>query len=181
MNTPTDPGVPPVPHPAGDLAVWAGTWVGTGRGAYPTIEPFTYREEIVLEPSAKGFLRYESRTWAETGPQPAGTPLHTEAGYWRPVGDRGVELVIAIPTGHVELDVGSIVPMPDGTSRLEAASTAVCTSPTAKPVDALVRRYELDPDRAVLRYVIDMAAVGVPMTRHLEAELTRAARPAGSR
>jgi hypothetical protein len=159
--------------PAGDLAAWAGTWVGTGRGTYPTIEPFTYREELVLARTPKPFLRYESRTWAETGPQARGVPLHTETGWWRWVGAGAVELVIAIPTGHLELGVGTLRRAPEGWWRLESASTTVVSSPTAKRVDALVHRFELDPGAGALRYTLDMAAVGVGMTRHLTAELRR--------
>ncbi len=168
----SDPTPTPDGAPAGDLAAWAGTWSGTGRGTYPTIEPFTYREELVLALTPKPFLRYESRTWAETGPQAPGTPLHSETGWWRWVGDGTVELVIAIPTGHLELGVGTLQRAPGGW-RLEAASATVVNSPTAKQVDALVRRFELDPGAGVLRYTLDMAAVGVETTRHLTAQLRR--------
>lgn len=47
--------------PLGDLAAFAGRWVGGGAGHYPTIDDFAYDEEIELAPSGKPFLFYRSR------------------------------------------------------------------------------------------------------------------------
>src|SRR5699024_12596663 len=81
-----------VPEP---LAAWAGTWTGTGRGFYPTIEDFDYEEEITLVPTGRPFLLYTSRTWT-----PGRTrPMHTETGYLRVTNDGAVELLLTPPTG----------------------------------------------------------------------------------
>lgn len=140
-----------------------GTWVGEGRGEYPTIDPFGYREEVTFTHPGKPFLVYGQRTWALDD----GRPLHVETGYWRVVRDgAGVELVLAHPTGVVEVQEGTV----RGRS-VRLRSTTVAATATAKRVDALERDIDVDGD--TLTYAIRMAAVGVPLTHHLAATLHR--------
>jgi hypothetical protein len=47
----------------------------------------------------------------------------------------------------------------------------VARTSTAKDVEGLTRHVDVDGD--VLRYSLDMAAVGQPLTQHLRAELHR--------
>jgi hypothetical protein len=145
------------------LAMLLGTWSGEGHGEYPTIEPFDYRETVTFEHVGKPFLAYRQRTTRV----PDGLPLHAESGYWRsPVPGR-VELVIAHPFGAVEVAEGIV----EG-GRIDVCSTAVATTSTAKEVTVIERTFQLDDD--VLHYTVRMAAVGVPLTHHLEATLRRA-------
>jgi hypothetical protein len=144
------------------LAFLLGTWRGTGRGDYPTIDAFEYREEVVFASvPTKPFVTYAQRTT-----DPGGAPLHAEAGYLRSPTEATAELVIAQPTGVAEVHVGTL----DGTT-LDLASTGVLLTPTAKEVRAVARRLEVSGD--VLRYELDMAAVGQDLQFHLEAELTK--------
>jgi hypothetical protein len=157
------PTSPPL-HPAcAGLAGLLGTWRGEGHGDYETIEPFDYLEEVVLGHVGKPFLSYQQRT-RRAG---TGEPLHSEAGYLRAVGDSDVELVVAQPSGIVEIHVGRL---DDGVLRLH--QHAVLTTPTAKEVSAVTRTFWLEGDE--LRYEVHMAAVGRPEQLHLEASLRRA-------
>jgi hypothetical protein len=150
-------------HPdAAVLQFFLGTWVGEGVGHYPTIASFGYGEEVRFWHVGKPFLAYSQRTWALDD----GRPLHSEAGYWRPKGDGVVELVLALPTGHVEIEEGTV----DGTT-VCLASRLVGATTTAKAVTAVTRSFEVDGD--TLRYVVSMAAVGEPLQEHLTAQLRR--------
>lgn len=141
-----------------------GTWRGDGAGEYPTIEDFTYTDEVVFTDVGKPFLHYVQRSWS-----PDGTPMHTETGYLRIPVVGTAEMILAQPMGQTELAEGTVVAEAD---RLVLELTArVSSSATAKQVDATTRRYELTGDRLVTSFA--MAAVGVPMTHHLSSELRR--------
>lgn len=146
------------------IAFLLGTWSGEGTGTYPTIAGFGYGEEIRFWEVGKPFLAYTQRTWSLAEPT---TPMHSEAGYWRPQPGGRLEVVLAHPTGIAEVQEGTVA---DGT--IELVATGLARTSTAKPVEALTRRFQLtEPD--VLRYEIGMAAAGQPLQIHLRAELRR--------
>ena len=141
-----------------------GTWRGQGAGEYPTIESFTYAEELTFKDVGKPFLLYQQLTWS-----PSGVPMHTETGFLRAPGPEAIEFIIAQPTGQTELAEGTYTTTDGGFElRLEAR---IMNSATAKIVDATQRRIAVADNQ--LTYDFAMAAVGVPMTHHLAASLTR--------
>ncbi|MEO8695059.1 MAG: FABP family protein [Acidimicrobiales bacterium] len=156
----------PALHPLCEpLRPLLGTWRGTGHGEYPTIESFDYTEEITFSHAGKPFVAYVQRTSLAS----TGMPSHAESGYLRAVGDDAYEFVITMPSGIVEID-RAVVTQGSALS-VDVTSLEVHRTPSAKSVTEVVRRITVDG--AVLRYDLSMAAVGVPLTHHLRAELRR--------
>jgi hypothetical protein len=160
------PGAAALHSDVAPLSFLLGRWAGEGEGFYPTIEPFSFGEEITLSHVGKPFLAYAQRTWSLDD----GRPLHAETGYWRCPTPTHVELVVAHPTGVVEVSEG-----PLATTAIVLTSTTVARTGSAKDLTAVVRRIAVDHDR--LSYELDMAAVGVALTPHLRAVLRRVAGP----
>ncbi len=148
------------------LAGLIGSWAGEGEGSYPTIEPFRYREEVVFGHAGKPFLAYRQAT-VNLG---TGLPAHAEAGYLRAVGPGRVELVLAHPTGIVELAEGEVLAQA-GSVSVHLLTTTVPRTATAKEVTSVERRIQVEGD--TLRYQVSMGAVGQPHQHHLAAELHR--------
>jgi hypothetical protein len=144
------------------LSFLVGTWRGSGKGRYPSIDDFTYEEETRFWHSGKPFLFYMQRTWTPR----SGDPLHTEMGYWRPKGDGDIEVVLAHSLGIAETDQGTIAGR-----KIALESTSLVNTPTAKEIAGLGRVFEEKDD--VLHYELRMAFEDKELQPHLEAELKR--------
>ena len=159
-------------HPDVDvLAPLLGTWTGSGTGEYPTIETFTYDETVTFGHVGKPFLAYAQRTRATDD----GRPLHAETGYWRVPQPSLAEIVMAHPTGVVEVLEGFVAPNHPGSDTLviDVRSTNVVATASAKEVTRTERTFEITGD--TMRYTVRMAAVGLPLQHHLAATLHRVA------
>ena len=139
-----------------------GTWQGTGTGVYPTIEDFSYAEEVSFTHVGKPFVAYAQKTKDAV----TGLPLHAEAGFLRPQGDGRIELVLAQPSGITELLEGAV----EGRD-IQLASTAVVGTASAKSVTATERRFWVDGE--VLHSSVAMAAVGLELQHHVVSEMYR--------
>ncbi|HEX7246766.1 MAG TPA: FABP family protein [Actinomycetota bacterium] len=150
------------------LSCLLGTWRGTGRGDYPTIDAFGYGEEMTFEHVGDGFLLSSQQSWLAHD----GSPLHFERGFWRPgSAAHEVEVTLAHPLGLTEVAEGRIEVDGSATTTIDLVSVEVGRTRTGMDVVALERRYRVG--RAVLRYEIDMRTGATPMTRHLTGELRR--------
>ncbi|MGC8512899.1 MAG: FABP family protein [Acidimicrobiales bacterium] len=157
----------------GALGALIGEWSGRGHGSYPTTEDFDYEETISFASTGKAFLVYNQKTVDARD----GRPLHAEAGYLRSLGDGRVEMVIAQPTGVVEVDEGVVVHNGE-IVEVKVASSSVAFSSTAKAVDAVKRTLRLED--GILSTTLAMAAVGVPLTHHLASQLRQSGQTAGN-
>ena len=148
------------------LAFLDGRWVGRGEGSYPTIAPFHYEQELTVTCDGRPFLQSASRTWVLDAGGARVRPAATELAFWRPAGESGVELVLALPTGITEVYAGTV-----NRARIELRTVSVGRAPTAKEVTAGRRTYALEDSTLLVEH--DMAAVGQALTRHLTARLQR--------
>lgn len=153
------------------LAWLLGTWHGNGRGEYPTIEPFSFEQDVVFAHDTRPFIHYFSRAWITDDDGNRLRPGALETGFLRPAGtaDGGginIELVLSHATGFAEIWYGTAVG-----PRLELATDIVARTQTAKEYTAGQRMYGLV--EGDLMYAYDMAAEGQPLQSHLWGQLKR--------
>jgi hypothetical protein len=149
------------------LAFLIGEWAGVGLGQYPTIEDFRFGQEVVFDYTpGKPFLDYESRSWLIDEQGEKIRPLAREHGYWRPQPEGRLELVLAHPTGIVEIWVGETE-----NAKIELHTDAVARTASSKEYSAGHRLYGLV--KGDLYWTFDMAAMGQGMQNHLAAQLKR--------
>jgi len=149
------------------LSFLVGTWRGLGVVGYPTIEEQHYEQEIVFTHDGRPFLEYSSRAWILDADGNRAKASARETGWWRPGKEpRDVEVLLAHPTGIVEVYVGEVV-----FNKVELQTDLVARTETAKQVNALHRLYGLV--EGDLAYAIDMAAVDQPLQPHLSARLSK--------
>lgn len=148
------------------LAWLIGRWEGAGVVGFPSIESANFGQEVEFRHDGRPFLHYSSQTWLLDDAGAKVRPLASETGYWRPGPDGDVEVLLAHPTGYVEIYVGSV----EG-PRVTLRTDLVARTPSAKEYTAASRMYGLvDSD---LMWVMDMAAVGEPLQSHVSAQLKR--------
>ena len=155
-------------HPSLEhLAFLVGEWQGLGVVGYPTITEARYEQEVSFSHDGRPFLAYISKTWLIDDEGARIRPSGVETGFWRPGKEpRDVEVLLAHPTGIVEVYVGEVA-----FHRIELTSEVVARTETAKEVTAFTRLYGLV--EGDLAYAVDMAAVGQPLQPHLSARLAR--------
>ena len=156
-----------IPEPLRPIAWLIGRWEGVGVVGYPTIEEAQFGQEVEVTHDGRGFLKWESRAWildASTGEKVR--PAAVESGFWRPLDNGEVELLLVHPTGILELYYGTVEP-----ARVQLKTDGVLRSPGAKEYNAATRMYGLVESQ--LFWAMDMAAVGQKLQSHLSARLTR--------
>jgi hypothetical protein len=161
-----------LPTPLIPLAWLLGEWAGAGVVGYPTMDgDLRFGQEVSFTHDGRPFVSYTSRTWLLDDDGEKVRPLASETGYWRPAGpgeDGGtaLEVLLVHPTGIIETYHGSV----DG-PRVDLATDVVARTATAKEYNAARRMYGLV--EGDLLWVMDMAAVGHPLTSHASARLKR--------
>ncbi len=153
-----------------------GTWTGIGEGQYPTVEPFRFEQLAEFACDGRPFLEYRSITWIVDEENNRIRQGATETGYLRPRPDNGVEMLLAHPTGYVEVWVGKVlvtglVNARITGARMELDTDAIVRTESAKEVSAGQRLYGLVDGK--LLWTHDVAAVGVGMSNHLAIALER--------
>ncbi|WP_062431339.1 FABP family protein [Herbidospora daliensis] len=150
------------------IAFLLGHWEGAGVIGYPTMESANFGQEIIFEHNGKPFLSYRSRTWLLDKQGEKVRPLASETGFWRVQPERQIEVMLAHPTGIIEIYVGEVV-----FHKIELITDVVARTVTSKDYSAGKRLYGLVNGN--LMYAYEMAAVGLPLQDHASAELKKVA------
>ncbi|MFP5333809.1 MAG: FABP family protein [Actinomycetes bacterium] len=176
ISTDTPPALVP-------LAFLLGRWEGAGVVGYPTMDEVRFGQEIEFRHDGRPFLHYRSQTWLLDDEGNQVRPLASESGYWRvPQGPSepaheqtspeaqqpgtDVEVLLAHPTGFVEIYLGRVAG-----PRIDLVTDMVARTSTAKEYTAAQRMYGLV--EGDLMWVMDMAAVGHELQPHASARLKR--------
>jgi hypothetical protein len=147
-----------------------GVWRGTGQGGYPTLEAdFAYGQQVRFAHDGRPFLHYEAWSWLIGPDGEVIRPAAREVGWWRPGDGTTFEVLLAHPTGFVEIYHGTS----KTTTQWDLATDMLARTHTAKDVSANHRLYGIV--EGDLLYAVDMAAVGQPLQPHLSARLARVA------
>jgi hypothetical protein len=159
---------PDLHHSLLGLLPFVGMWRGRGQGGFPAPADYNFAQEITISHDGRPFLRYESRAWLlDDDSKPIGESVR-ELGFWRPVGNDGMEATMITPDGVMELYLGKVI----GTTRLELEADAIVRTPTAElEVTAGQRLFGIV--EGALLYAHEMVAGGEGPHPHLSARLIR--------
>lgn len=152
------------------LAWMVGRWEGVGVVGYPDMESRNFGQELVISHDGRPFLEVDSRTFLLREDGSLERPLAREVGFFRVLDNGEVELLLAHPTGIVEMYAGE---REKDRPVLNLRTDGVMRSPAAREYTAATRMYGLVESK--LMWVMDMAAEGHPLTSHLSAQLSRVA------
>ena len=144
-----------------------GTWTGEGRGEFPGVISFAYRETLRFTRRDDNCLTYEQKTQKRYDGQTEYVPSHAETGSICILENGGLEL-ISEQAGRSEVLIGSIEPV-DALVRIHFASKSITNDPRMISSD---RTFELEGD--TLRYEMVMHTTRVErLTPHLKMTLHR--------
>ena len=150
------------------LRLLIGEWSGTGRGEFPTIEPFEYLETISFAGDHRPFLHYEQRTQRRSAGQTEYVPSHWESGFLRLLPDGEAELVNTQSSGRLERLTGSFERTATGLI-LRLQSTAFLNDPRMVETSRTIT-----VDGNSMHYTQNMYTTAVPgPAHHVEARLRR--------
>ena len=159
--------IPPNLHPSLHKFAWLlGRWEGGGDGDYPTIEKFSFGQELIFQQDGRPFMHYLARSWVVDEQGNKVRDAAQETGFLRCQEDGSCELLLTHNTGFVEIYYGAV----DG-ARLQLSTDAVVRTGTAKEYAAAQRMYGLV--EGDLWFAFDMAAMGQELQPHLWGKLLR--------
>ena len=149
------------------LSLLQGTWKGQGRGEFPGVTSFAYREALTFTRRDEKTLAYEQRTQKLYDGQTEWLESHWESGFIRNLDGGELEWTSAqigrteVLTGHIEAT--------DNINRIYFVSKTITNDPR---MISSARTFELEGD--TLRYVMEMHTTKVSqLMLHLTISLQR--------
>jgi len=145
-----------------------GTWRGEGRGGYPTVTSFDYRETLVFTRRDEKTLAYEQRAQKRYDGQTEYLESHWENGFISILENDDLQLVNIQIGGRSEILDGTIESL-DAIFRVHFVSKTLSNDPR---MVSSARTFELEGD--TLRYEMEMQTTKVNQsTPHLKIALQR--------
>ena len=149
------------------FGILEGTWTGEGRGQYPTVTSFDYRETLTFTGRDERTLTYEQRTQKRYDGQTEWLESHWEFGFIRILESGELEMTSA-QIGRVEVLTGKIE-IRDNITQIHFVSKMITNDPR---MISSARTFELEGD--TLRYKMEMQTTAVDQSvKHLEISLQR--------
>ena len=150
------------------FALLEGAWTGQGRGTYPTVQSFDYRETLIFTRRDDRSLAYEQRTQKRYDGQTEWLVSHWENGFLRILENGELEMVNAQSGGRSEVLIGR-AEMSGSSFRIHLHSKIVTNDPR---MICTSRTFELEGE--ALRYQVEMQTTAVDrLTHHLKIALGR--------
>src|SRR5258705_9044756 len=150
------------------LDLLEGTWRGDGRGGYPGVTSFDYREMLVFTRRDEKILAYEQRTQKLYDGQTEYLQSHWESGFISILENNDLQLVNIQIGGRSEILVGTVESL-DAMFRIHFVSKTLSNDPR---MISSARTFELEGD--ILRYEMEMQTTKVNQsTPHLKITLER--------
>src|SRR6266498_254000 len=150
------------------LDLLEGTWSGEGRGYFPTVTSFDYRETLVFTRRDEKTLAYEQRAQKRYDGQTEYLQSHWENGFISILENDDLQLVNIQIDGRSEILIGTIETL-DHLIRIHFVSKALNNDPR---MISSARTFELEGDS--LYYEMEMQTTKVnESTLHLKIALQR--------
>ena len=150
------------------FTVLEGTWTGEGRGQFPTVKSFDYREILTFTRRDEKTLAYEQRTQKRYDGQTEWLVSHWENGFLHVLENGQLEMINA-QISRSEVLIGA-VEFRDPVSYIRFVSKTITNDPR---MISSARTFEVEGD--TLRYEMEMHTTAVDQsTRHLEITLHKA-------
>lgn len=150
------------------LAWLVGSWSGLGVLGYPGVDSSNFHQEIQIAHSGQPYLTMSTRTWRLDEAGTRTEELDPETGYWRLLDSGEVELLVAHPSGILEMYVGR---KEAERPVIELATDGVMRSPAAPEYNSAKRMYGLVESK--LMWVHEKAEGQTPLTPYQSAQLER--------
>ncbi len=148
------------------VAWMLGRWEGTGKMTYPGTEPREFAQQVDFSENGEDYLHFLSQTFEVSDEGKAVRPISMETGFWRPLDDGELEVVLSQPEGYAEVWYGKITG-----AKIELATDAIMRTATAPEYTAGQRLYgNVEGD---LLWTFDKAADGHPLQSFMWARLSR--------
>lgn len=153
------------------LAWMVGRWEGVGKGTWPGEGDFDYAQIIDFSHNGGPYLHYLSQTFELDADGAIGKPRSMETGFWRPLKDASLEVVMCHPDGYAEVWFGAIKQ-----AQIRLTTDAVArTATSAEPYTGGQRLYgSVEGD---LLWTFDRATTEHTLQPYMWARLTRAVTP----